>query len=264
MYNSCLTWTTWGGGGQNDKSASCLNCSSFCLLHRCQVSALISTGETERGRRSSLTLLLEMIIKMEQYKMGRASACCGEPINVYDWAVTFYGFNGKCRQLRLLGGEIKEAQRMKSFASFSGLVWNLEKQVNEYRDPSLTGLFWRHVGPCDFHTILNATELCQHGRLYIHISVWTQRRVWAEDLCCVQHSKRVCSHVVKYNSVNQEKKPLSYRWVVLNQHFLKRPAAHHVEALGSFFYDMHLKKFIYLFIYFPFACPVWFIIRIIV
>lgn len=50
----------------------------------CQVSALISTGEKEGGRRSSLTLLLEMIIKMEQYKMGRASACCGEPINVYD------------------------------------------------------------------------------------------------------------------------------------------------------------------------------------
>lgn len=56
---------------------------------------------------------------MKQYNTGRGFVCCGEPINIYDWAVTFYGFNEKCRRLKLVGGDgTEESERIKSFLSF--------------------------------------------------------------------------------------------------------------------------------------------------
>lgn len=62
---------------------------------------------------------VEIIVKMKLYKMGRAFVCCGEPINVYDWAVTFYGFNEKCSRLRLVRGQrIEKSDRIRRFGSF--------------------------------------------------------------------------------------------------------------------------------------------------
>lgn len=40
--------------------------------------------------------------------MGGFFVYSEEPINVYDWAATFYGFNEKCRRLKHVGEEETE------------------------------------------------------------------------------------------------------------------------------------------------------------
>lgn len=84
------------------KSASRLNSSQF-LLAAPQVSGfnLKQAGETLREGQETRTA--EIIVKMKQYKWGGAFVCCGEPINVDDGPVTFYGFNEKHR-----GRKVKE------------------------------------------------------------------------------------------------------------------------------------------------------------
>lgn len=114
MQHSCPARSVCSA--HNDKSASCLNSFQF-LLAAPQVSGFSfkQAKETQKGvRGGSDTATVEIIIKMKQYKMGRASVCCGEPINVYDWAVTFYGFNEKSRRLRLAGGEGIETSKKTS------------------------------------------------------------------------------------------------------------------------------------------------------